>query len=89
MSDKIVHITQKNEHDQLVNSNQYTVIDFHASWCGPCHLIAPTFEQLSNEHADTKFVKVDVDEAGEIAQHYEIRQASSVTTPVDLANKLL
>ncbi|SCV69108.1 BQ2448_2128 [Microbotryum intermedium] len=48
-------------------------IDFHATWCGPCHAIAPKFDQLSKTYRDATFAKVDVDAAKDIAQKYSIR----------------
>lgn len=45
------------------------VVDFHASWCGPCHAIAPTYESLSGRYRDrARFLKVDVDEAQDVAR---------------------
>ncbi|KAJ5629545.1 Thioredoxin, partial [Penicillium herquei] len=43
------------------------VVDFHATWCGPCKAIAPAIEKLSETHEHIKFYKVDVDELGEVA----------------------
>lgn len=43
------------------------VVDFHATWCGPCKAIAPQIEKLSETHENIKFYKVDVDEVGEVA----------------------
>ncbi|KAJ5697744.1 Thioredoxin [Penicillium malachiteum] len=43
------------------------VVDFHATWCGPCKAIAPAIEKLSETHENIKFYKVDVDELGEVA----------------------
>ena len=48
------------------------VIDFFATWCGPCKRIAPDLETLSNDNSDVIFLKVDVDECEEIAANYEI-----------------
>ncbi|KAK0556946.1 hypothetical protein OC846_000790 [Tilletia horrida] len=50
------------------------VVDFHATWCGPCHAIAPTYAQLASKHASTAiFLKVDVDRVAEVAQRYGVR----------------
>ena len=49
------------------------VVDFHASWCGPCKMIAPMFESLDrNYNSAIVFVKVDVDEANDIAEKYNV-----------------
>ncbi|GAA6012490.1 hypothetical protein JCM11491_004348 [Sporobolomyces phaffii] len=56
------------------NANKLVVIDFHATWCGPCHAIAPHFEALSKTHASTSvFVKVDVDKASDVSRAYQVR----------------
>lgn len=49
------------------------VIDFFATWCGPCKVIAPKFEELSKLYPTITFLKVDVDESGELAEKYNIR----------------
>ncbi|KAJ2717847.1 thioredoxin trx1 [Coemansia sp. D1744] len=56
----------------FIAKNEFVVIDFSATWCGPCKLISPKFTKLSEEHPDVKFVKLDVDEMGEIAQVYGV-----------------
>jgi thioredoxin 1 len=48
------------------------VVDFSAAWCGPCKMIAPAFDELSNEYPDSYFVKVDVDQVKAIAKRYEV-----------------
>ena len=49
------------------------VVDFWATWCGPCRMIAPIVEEIANEYAGKVVVaKVDVDEQGELAQRYRI-----------------
>lgn len=49
------------------------LIDFFATWCGPCRVIAPVFEQFSNEYPDVVFLKVDVDKCPEAQQVYDVR----------------
>jgi len=49
-----------------------TVIDFHATWCGPCHAIAPKYEALANEFTNVNFTKCDVDAVPAIAREYSV-----------------
>lgn len=48
------------------------VVDFFATWCGPCKMIAPMIEKFSQEYTEVIFLKVDVDELSDLAQTYEI-----------------
>merc|ERR1712224_901866 len=48
------------------------VVDFTASWCPPCKMIAPHFDRLSKENPDVIFIKVDVDDAADVASELEI-----------------
>ncbi|XP_005996498.1 thioredoxin [Latimeria chalumnae] len=52
--------------------SKLVVVDFFAEWCGPCKMIAPKIEALSKTYTNVVFLKVDVDEAEDVAQHYEI-----------------
>ncbi|CAK7242023.1 MAG: hypothetical protein STHCBS139747_003499 [Sporothrix thermara] len=69
-------ITSSQQWRQVTSANSIVVTDFYADWCGPCKMIAPTFESLANKHAKPKriaFAKVDVDNQREIAQQYGVR----------------
>mmetsp|Transcript_12558 Transcript_12558/g.29723 ORF Transcript_12558/g.29723 Transcript_12558/m.29723 type:complete len:110 (-) Transcript_12558:254-583(-) len=48
------------------------VVDFTAVWCGPCRMIAPHFEELAKKNPDVIFIKVDVDEASDVAEKCKI-----------------
>mmetsp|Transcript_6070 Transcript_6070/g.9303 ORF Transcript_6070/g.9303 Transcript_6070/m.9303 type:complete len:106 (+) Transcript_6070:93-410(+) len=63
------YITKMDDWNALMETSKskLVVVDFTASWCGPCKFIAPVFEKLADENPDAEFVKVDVDEAEEIA----------------------
>jgi ubiquitin C len=60
-------LTSKAEFDAAIADEKLVVVDFTATWCGPCQRIAPVFEALSGEMPDVVFVKVDVDELEEVA----------------------
>lgn len=49
------------------------VVDFFADWCGPCKMMGPVIDSLSEEMKDVKFAKVNVDTAGELAQRFQVR----------------
>ena len=53
-------------------SNQLVVIDFSATWCGPCKMIAPLFEQLSDSMSEVVFIKIDVDANPDTAAKYSV-----------------
>nr|XP_033811556.1 thioredoxin H-type-like isoform X2 [Geotrypetes seraphini]XP_033811649.1 thioredoxin H-type-like isoform X2 [Geotrypetes seraphini]XP_033811736.1 thioredoxin H-type-like isoform X2 [Geotrypetes seraphini] len=71
----VLRIESKEQFDEamLEAGDKLVVIDFTASWCGPCQMIAPYFEVLSQRHnARVAFMKVDVDEVPDIADEYDI-----------------
>ena len=60
-------------YDKVRTSNKLVVMDFFATWCGPCKMLTPIFESLSKEMSDkVDFAKIDIDRSLEVAQEYEI-----------------
>ena len=72
----------KQEFDELIK-NEKVLVDFFATWCGPCKMVGPVLEEISKDYADIKFVKVNVDDNPEIAQQYGIM---SIPTMIGFKN---
>ena len=69
----IRHITTMEEFEtEVKQSEDLVIIDFWAPWCGPCKMIGPIFEKISDHFENVKFIKVDVDEAQDIATQFNI-----------------
>lgn len=65
-------LTKDNFESEVINSDKPVMVDFWATWCGPCRMIAPVVEQIANENDDIKVGKVNVDEQMELAIKYKI-----------------
>ncbi|KAI0363535.1 thioredoxin-like protein [Pilatotrama ljubarskyi] len=70
----VTHIDSTTQLDGILSrsKDKLSVIDFHATWCGPCHMIAPTYEALAKQYPHVNFLKCDVDQAKDVAGRYRI-----------------
>lgn len=69
----VTAVTSAKQFHDILSSGKVAVFDFWATWCGPCRVISPIFEQLSEQVPGVEFYKIDVDEQSEISQEVGIR----------------
>ena len=67
-----VTITANNFNEEVLLSDKTVLLDFWASWCGPCKMVAPILEEIAAERADIKVGKVNVDEQPQLAGQFNI-----------------
>jgi thioredoxin 1 len=66
------------EYSEIVKSSNPVVIDFHATWCGPCKVLSPILEELDDEIEGVEFVKLDVDQHPQIAGQNQVMGVPTV-----------
>ena len=80
---EIMKVTSANFEEEVLNSDKTVLIDFYAEWCGPCKAYSPIVEAVASENEDIKVVKIDVDNAQDIAMKYQVM---SIPTTVIIKN---
>ena len=68
----VVTIDKDNFQTEVLNEEKTVLLDFWASWCGPCKMMAPVVEEIAKERPDIKVGKIDVDEQPELAGQYRV-----------------
>lgn len=67
-----ITITKDNFENEVLKSDKPVLVDFFATWCGPCKALMPTVDEIANEHPEIKVGKLDIDENMEIARQYKV-----------------
>lgn len=79
----IIKLTSEN-YEKVISENPIVLIDFFATWCGPCKMLAPVIEELAEEELENVAIcKVDVDEENELASKYGIQSIPTIIVVKD------
>ena len=73
INSKIIQVNDENFEEEVLKSNKTVLIDFYATWCGPCKMMEPIIKEIANENENLKVVEVDVDTCKKITNKYKIR----------------
>lgn len=68
----VLHITKENFENEVLKSDRPVLLDFWASWCGPCRMVSPIIDEIAEETTDKKVCKINVDEQPELAQAFGV-----------------
>ena len=79
----VININNNNFQDEVMHSEKLVLLDFWASWCGPCRMVSPIVDEIAAERCDIKVCKINVDEHPELAARFGIM---SIPTLVVMKN---
>ena len=80
---EVLKVTSENFEKEVLQSDKTVLVDFYADWCGPCKMLSPVVDSVANENEDIKVVKVNVDDAQDLAIKYQVM---SIPTLVVIKN---
>ena len=79
----VININNNNFQDEVMHSEKPVLLDFWASWCGPCRMVSPIVDEIAAERSDIKVGKINVDEQPELAAQFGVM---SIPTLVVMKN---
>ncbi len=68
----VTEVTKENFESEVIGSDKLVLADFNATWCGPCRMLKPIIDEISEERDDVKVVSIDIDDEDELAEKYEV-----------------
>jgi len=71
-------ITQENFEQEVLKSDRPVLLDFWASWCGPCRMVSPIVDDIANEHPEIKVCKINIDEEPALASRFQVMSIPSL-----------
>ena len=72
------NINTREFNSEVLNQRGVVIVDFYATWCGPCKMLTPVLESIDNEMENIKVVKVDIDESRRLAMNYGIQSVPTI-----------
>ena len=68
----VLEVKSNNFENEVLKSDKLVLADFNADWCGPCKMLKPIVDEISNERSDIKVVSINIDDEDELAEEYEV-----------------
>jgi thioredoxin 1 len=68
----VITVTKENFQQEVLQSELPVLVDFWATWCNPCRMLAPIIHEIADEHPEIKVAKIDVDEQPELAAQFQV-----------------
>lgn len=79
----VVTITNENFETEVLQESKPVLLDFWASWCGPCRMVSPIIDEIAEERGDIKVGKINVDEQGALAQQFSVMSIPTLVVMKD------